>query len=433
MERQHPLVSALAETMTDIAFFGFLIFFMLRPYILDFSFIPLAAGLFLFRLFNMFLLRRPITIGIYTAANVAAGGVFVFFSIRLLTLSSFQLLQAAICLGGLVLLVLRAIYLSVSRSARPLGAVTVDVIFILCLIISIWQSFSSVPGLSSLMAFSLWALACGIGDLAFQHMPVSEKKGKIGLPVFITGGVAFLFVLFSFIAAEVGKNVSNGLISAVIAVFTAIVNLIKYLLHLLEQGILFFFSLFPETAYEGEMYEMSDSFLIDMQEVEARDPHGLILLLGICLLVLIVAGLYWIIKKHVFRWRIPIRTTVKSQRRTTISPPGSLRPFLQNIFSFFRQISLLLFRSNHIASLLIRAEWYGKKHLHPRHKWETIREYLLRLTVLKKDEDNEYLKKGASLLSDYGDQYLYGAKAVQPDKKEILIIKKAFPLLLPHK
>ena len=54
--------------MTDTAFFGFFIFVMLRPYIVDFSLIPLAAGLLGFRLFNMFFLRRSVTIGLFAGA-----------------------------------------------------------------------------------------------------------------------------------------------------------------------------------------------------------------------------------------------------------------------------------------------------------------------------------------------------------------------------
>ena len=90
--------------MTDTAFFGFFIFVMLRPYIVDFSLIPLAAGLLGFRLFNMFFLRRSVTIGLFAGVNAVLGTALVVFSMRLLTLSPFQLLPAAICAGALAVL-----------------------------------------------------------------------------------------------------------------------------------------------------------------------------------------------------------------------------------------------------------------------------------------------------------------------------------------
>ena len=145
--------------MTDTAFFGFFIFVMLRPYIVDFSLIPLAAGLLGFRLFNMFFLRRSVTIGLFAGVNAVLGTALVVFSMRLLTLSPFQLLPAAICAGALAVLVLRSVYFSVSRSAKPLSAVTVDLLFLLILIASIWQNYSAVPGLPAMMAFLFWALA----------------------------------------------------------------------------------------------------------------------------------------------------------------------------------------------------------------------------------------------------------------------------------
>lgn len=416
--------------MTDTAFFGFFIFVMLRPYIVDFSLIPLAAGLLGFRLFNMFFLRRSVTIGLFAGVNAVLGTALVVFSMRLLTLSPFQLLPAAICAGALAVLVLRSVYFSVSRSAKPLSAVTVDLLFLLILIASIWQNYSAVPGLPAMMAFLFWALAWGIADLAFQHIPVSQKQAGTGRPALVVAMTAAFFILVSLAAAAVGKNVSNGLVGAFLAVLSAIVNAVRYVLHLLEAGLVFLFSLFPATPGEyAEPYEMPEDFMVKMQEqAEASDPRGLMVFLAVLLAAAVCFLIYWIIKKRVLHWRIPVRPTVKASRRAIVSGSGSMRLVFRRIAVFFHSIFLLLFFPGQIPSLLIRADWYGKRHFHPRRRGETLREYLNRLCETADEEKRKELEPGAVLLARYADQYLYGEKAVQPEKNEVLAIRKAFPL-----
>lgn len=105
-----------------------------------------------------------------------------------------------------------------------------------------------------------------------------------------------------------------------------------------------------------------------------------------------------------------------------------MRLVFRRIAVFFHSIFLLLFCPGQIPSLLIRADWYGKRHFHPRHRGETLREYLNRLCETADEEKRKELELGAVLLARYADQYLYGEKAVQPEKNEVLAIRKAFPL-----
>ena len=75
---------------------------------------------------------------------------------------------------------------------------------------------------------------------------------------------------------------------------------------------------------------------------------------------------------------------------------------------------------NSMPALIFRAGWYGKRHLHPRRKGETLREYLYRLDQLHE------IGPAASLLSAYADQYLYSAENPDMSKNDIRQIKQAF-------
>ena len=90
---------------------------------------------------------------------------------------------------------------------------------------------------------------------------------------------------------------------------------------------------------------------------------------------------------------------------------------------------MILFRPSHISTLLLRAEWYGKRRLHPRRRAETIGEYLARLEALEKPDKASSINEAILLLTDYGNRYLYSKKTVRLPKKDICKIKKAFPLI----
>lgn len=434
MEQQHPVVSAVAETMADMAFFGFFIFFMLRPYIVDFSFFPLAAGLLLLRLFNSLLLQKNITIGIFTVCNLFLGLVLLFFSMKLLVLTAFHLLPAGLYASAFVVLTIRTVYFSAAASARSVSPVTVDCLFLLCLITSIWKHFSQVPGLPSLMTLILLALACSIGRLSLRHVSRISGKQDSGLPLLITGGLGALFTLSLAAAAVFEKTFSNSFIQAVLGVFTAVKNFIKLLWNFLGSILMHLIEALPDGETEGyeEPYQMPDGFLENIEEQAAHsNPKALAVFLTVLFIAAAVGTLYCLIKKGVFRRRIPVKTTVKNTRRYSYSSRGFFCSTLQAIAVFFRSAAFLFFRPNHIQALLIRADWYGKRHLHPRRKGETVKEYLTRLNSSENSEGDDYLKKAVVLLSDYGDRYLYGIEqtAVQLQKSEIQIIKKAFPLV----
>ena len=150
--------------------------------------------------------------------------------------------------------------------------------------------------------------------------------------------------------------------------------------------------LFPATPGEyAEPYEMPEDFMVKMQEqAEASDPRGLMVFLAVLLAAAVCFLIYWIIKKRVLHWRIPVRPTVKS-----FPPRYCFRFRLQcvwvfrRIAVFFHSIFLLLFCPGQIPSLLIRADWYGKRHFHPRHRGETLREYLNRLCETADEEKKE--------------------------------------------
>lgn len=431
MRQYHPVLEAIGETLMDTAFFGFFIFFAMRPFIQDFFFLPVIAILLALRLINYLLLRRSVAIGVYGGINLFLALGFIWFSMNFLVTFSFSLPSAIVCILSLAAVFGRTVYLSLPTSRQTFGAVGVDTLFVLCLIISIWQNFSKTPGLSSLMSVTLWALVWGVAVLAFQRLPGLKEGQSHGFPILFTGVLAAIFCILSLAAAFLGKTASQGFISGFLALIRGIKLLFTAVWHFFVSILEKLFSLFPETS-DGylEPYEMSDQMMADMEERAANmNPQAFFLIIGICLAAAAFIALYCLWKKGFFSRRLQIKSTAKNVTRKRISGAGFFSSLLCRIGVFFKCISMILFRPSHISTLLLRAEWYGKRRLHPRRRAETIGEYLTRLEALEKPDKASSLNEAILLLTDYGNRYLYSKKTVRLPKKDICKIKKAFPLI----
>lgn len=432
MTKRFPVLHTLAEISADLAFFALFIFFMLRPYIRDFFFLPLGAGLLLLRLFDAFLLREPRTAGFYTAANVLPGLLTAALSLFLLRLDPFHPAAFTGCAFSLGILTARAIYqaASVRRVFSP--GLTADLLFLQCLAVSLWRQFSSLSGLESLWEITVTALVCTVADLAVSRLSIEGKSIRPGIPLFLGGILAALFALLAAKAASFGQAAAGG----IAAVFLAAVSAVKALFRFVGNLFLSLWEQFSELVSGGgaadtvspyETYAFSQEELKALEEKAANaHPEQLVILLVFFLTAALGILIFQLWQKRLFSRTVSMPVSVTEQRRSCRSR-SPVRSVLQALHRFFSCFYLLLFRSGQISALLIRADWYGRRKLCPRRKGETVREYLLRLDERETGREKTN-PDPVRLLAHYADQYLYSPCPPHPEPEEIRAIKKAFPL-----
>ncbi len=434
MTKRFPILHSIAEISGDLAFFGLFVFFMLRPYIQTFSFLPLGAALLFLRLFDTLLLRKPRTAGFYIAANLLPGLLVSGLSLLLLTLEPFH--PAAFAGGALTLLLLtaRVIYqaASVRRTLSP--GLTADLLFLQCLAVSLWRQFSPLPGLQALWAVTLFALLCTVADLAASRLTPAGKADRPVLPLLLGGLLAVLLALLAAGAASFGQAAAGGIAAVFLSLFSAVKAFFRLLGSLIASLWAMFAGLLPEgsgadTAASYEPYSVSPEELAALEEKAANArPEQLLFLLAFFLAAAALIVLCQLWKKRAWSRTVSLQP-VRTERRGLRSRPSFFRSLVRAAGRLFSDLSCLLFRSGHISALLIRAHWYGRRKLCPRKRGETVREYLLRLEARDKEKGGAHSSPAFRLLARCADQYLYGPQPPQLTRDEIRAIKKAFPLL----
>lgn len=422
MSVKHPVLNSITAVLTDIAVFGFSIFFILRPCILGLNFVMLAAGLFLLQLFDSLILKNPLSVGRYICLNTVPSALLCIAAIRLPLLKSPDLFTYLWYYLAFLVLLVHRIYRACIPASQSSRILSTDGLIVIIIIVKIWHYFDPGAGILSLMKAVSAALVVSLLNLAVSRLALpSFERGRVSAAsVFFP---AAFIIFFGGVGAAVslwGENVSSGLVSFIISIVRLILSGLAFLWSCFAAFCGWLFSLFPDTP-PGE----ADPFILPsvqtVMEQENRTPNtqALFFLLIVCAAAVISYLLYKVFSKNILGIKTGGKSTAKNERRTS-----HLMSFIKKLCSeltrFFRMLWILFVHPNSMPALIFRAGWYGKRHLHPRKTGETLREYLCRLDRLHE------IGSAASLLSAYADRYLYSAEKLHMSKNDIRQIKKAF-------
>ena len=426
MSVKHPVLNSLTAVLTDLAVFGFTAFFILRPRILGLDFVLLAAGLILLQLFDSFILKNPLSVGRYIGYNIVPSALLCIAAMRLPSLESPDIYTYLWYYLAFSVLLVHRIYRACVPASQSSRILSTDGLILIFIIVKIWHYFDPGTGIQSLMQAVSAALLVSLLNLALSRLslPSFGRDGNSTASLLFT--IIFILFITGIGAAALlwGESVSSGFVSCIVSVIRLILSGLAFLWSCFTNFCGWLFSLFPDAPPgEAEPFILPPSVQAAMeQENRTPDTQVLFFFLIACAAAVILFLLYKVFSKNILGRKTGGKSTAKNERRTS-----HLIPFIKHICRkialFFHWIWILLVHPNSMPALIFRADWYGKRHLHPRKKGETLREYLSRLDQLHE------IGRAASLLSVYADRYLYAEEDPPVTKDDIRQIKKAFSFI----
>lgn len=420
MEKQ-PLSETILTSVFDLGVFGFFgLVFMGRAISGYAPFLPalyLLAAAFL----QQKLLEREMMLKTYIIINIVPGILFVVLFLHCLTGTGLAVWLWGIA-GGIILWTRRTA-LSLTRLKPESIILFFDGSALLLILTRFTAHFVSGRGFGETAVIDIAAMLAAVLTILGERVEKADDRRAPGMAVPVIGGILGLFFLLSAAAMLYGENVSGGIISVVTALAVRVKEIALGTILLIGRILYFLLSLLPEPKSSGKMPEPIPGIDTPPALEEPTQDGSLILLILLVsvILVLLLIALYKMFKNKYGGFGKRIATTSGEKRRPVKT--GLLAKLMKRIRSFSRAVFLILFRPDTVPSLIVRAEWFGKRRRKGRKQSETFRAYLSRLSA------ECGLGNEAALLAELADSWLYAA---DPEDGSIELrkkIRKSMPVL----